>query len=93
MIFYPETGPQCPALPAGQACIVGIDQEMSWLKPIFRILSISRPWTLMTQNRQIVSRLRCYFTGAPIFHAAGLNMGKGMVVVSDGLFDSGFSSC
>ena len=24
MIFYPETGPHCPALPAGQACTTGI---------------------------------------------------------------------
>ncbi len=33
-----------------------------------------------------------HLIGAPIFQAAGLNMGNGMLVVSDGLFDSGFSS-
>jgi hypothetical protein len=62
------------------------------LKPILRILSISWP------NRPVgkgllVPRGGDHLTGAPIFQAAGLNMGNGMLVLSDGLFDSGGLGC
>ena len=51
------------------------------LKPILRILSISWP------SNGIAS----YLTGVPIRQAAGLNTGNGIVVVSEGLSDPGFS--
>ena len=75
MIFYPETGPQCPALPAGQACIVSIGATKILLKPILRILWVS--W--------LSGEMRGYLIGSPILQAAGLNTGKGISVVSDGL--------
>lgn len=80
MIFYPETGPQCPALPAGQACSINIGVVKIWLKPILRILSISWP----------SNQAYFYLIGVPIRQAAGLNTGNGMVVASEGLLDSNF---
>ncbi len=81
MIFYPETGPQCPALPAGQACGIGIGLADRLAEADFSDSLAFFQWAAGTEVSD-------HLTGAPIFQAAGLNVGSGRLVVSDGLSDS-----
>ncbi len=110
MIFYPETGPQCPALPAGQACSVSIGRfrRSTGIEPADSLAANSRTATTSVvlsggkPSSRSWNRFSCllrrpgmrrhYLTTPPIFHAAGLNIGKGAFVVSDGLRESSASA-
>jgi hypothetical protein len=84
MIFYPETGPQCPALPAGQACIIGVGTEGRLAEAVFSGFCDFLPCSWYPHWAFGAYR---YLAGAPIVQAAGLNIGIGIFDASDGPLD------